>query len=120
MIELLLREHLLADAKLKKIVGKKIYAKVAAQNAKNPFIIFSVINDRDITSLQGDVYLSNVHFQIDCYSASYLKVKELKGAVKEAMYKFKYYPYNFTSRDDHESDTKLHRQLIEFKIKHRN
>ncbi len=117
MIELLLRNHLLADVNIKKIIARKIYANIPPQNAKGAFIVFTVVNDRDINDLQGENYSNDTLFQLDCYSSSYSKVKKLKSAVKKAMYKFKYYPHNFTNRDDYEPDTKLHKQLIEFKIK---
>lgn len=116
MIAIELQKHLLVDVELVEIVGESIYHSIAPVKAIAPFIVISVINDKDLISLQGDNYSNSILFQIDCYEKSYLKVMKLKGAVKDAMYKFNKQPHNFNSRDGYEEDTKLHRQLIQFKI----
>lgn len=117
MIELELRNYLLSVLEIKEIIGKKLFANIAPQDVVGPFMVFTVVNDTDQNSVQGDNYSNNTLFQIDCYDKSYSKVKKLKGAVKKAMYEFSYHPYDFNSRDGYESNTKLHRQLINFKLK---
>ena len=116
MIEVDLRNHLINDAEVKAIIETRVFPLLKPQGEKTPCIVYTVVNDKDKTSLQGENYSTEIIFQLDCYDSSYSKVKELKAAVKNAMYKFKHIPHNFNARDVFEQDTKLHRQLIEFKI----
>lgn len=116
MVEADLFLHLKTTTAISSLVGSRIYPLVAPENCATPFIVYSNISDVDQTSFQGANYQNKTRFQIDIYSKSYGEVKTLKGAVKVAMYDFKYFPHEFTSRDLYEADTKIQRQLIQFKL----
>lgn len=112
-------EQLKTDATVKGLIGAKIYPLLASQNVKAPFIVYTNVNDKDLTSLQGENYANKTRFQIDIYSKSYAKGKEILGAVKDALYQFEYIPHNFNARDGFEKETKLYRQLVEFNFIHK-
>lgn len=116
MIELDLLNHLLDNQDLAAVIDERIYPNIAPSTAVSPFVVFTVVSDTDENSIQGDNYSNNVLFQIDCYASNYEQVKNLKSLAKDAVYSFDYQPFNFNSRDGYESETKLHRQLLEFKI----
>lgn len=108
--------HLEAHAPLVALLSDRIYPLVAPQDCKTPYIRYQNINDADVTSVQGDNYENKILMQIDVFSTSYKEVKEILGAVKVAMYEFKHFPHDFNARDGYEQETKLHRQLIQFKL----
>jgi hypothetical protein len=115
-LEIELYTHLEADSAISDLVEDRIYPLTAPENCKTPYITYQTISNIDLTSLQGDNYANKTNIQLDIYSSKYSEVKSVLGAVKEAIYSFKYFPHNFNSRDVFESDTKLHRQLIQFKL----
>ncbi|WP_419767243.1 DUF3168 domain-containing protein [Arcobacter sp.] len=109
--------HLENDADISNLIGENIYPKVMPQGCSKPAIVYTIVNDEDIQSLQGEVSYEDVAIQLDCYSFKYGEAFELKVAVKKALYEFKHYPYDLVSRDmPYEDDTKLYRQMIEFKF----
>ena len=113
-IETELVEHLKNDTTLTSLVNKEVVPLLAQK--KFPCIVYTVYNDVDEQSLDGKVYNTKVYVQIDCYAKDYEKAKEIKDAVKSALYEFKYFPYDFTSRALPEKETKLFRRLIEFNL----
>ena len=114
--EVLLYQHLKGNNKLKNLISTRIFPLIIPEKSTMPCAVYTVINDKDNASLQGDIYSNDVTVQIDCYSSKYAQAKAVKEAVKEALYKFSYYPHDLNSMDIYEEDTKLHRQLINFKI----
>jgi hypothetical protein len=95
----------------------RFFAKMMPQNSLKPAVVYSVINDSDIETL-GCVIGSDVRFQLDIYAESYAEVKLIKEEVKQALYSFKYKPFNLSSMDDYEDETKLYREMLDFKIKY--
>ena len=116
MVEAKLYSHLKASTELAELVADRIYPITAPENCETPYVTYQNINYTDETSVQGDIHSEKALFQIDVFSKSYSEVKEVKGAVKDAMYQFEYFPHYFNARDLYEKDTQLHRQLIEFNI----
>lgn len=114
MIEKDLFSHLSTTITL---VDGRVYPSVMSQDCKKPVLVFSVVNEQDRQAINGGAIGVNMSVQIDCYALSYLEAINLKDSVKEALYNFSYYPHNLNARYLYEQDTKLHRQLIEFKIK---
>lgn len=94
----------------------RVYPLTAPENVQTPYITYQVINNQDKTSYGGDIYENRYLIQIDIFSPSYIEVKTILGAVKDAVYQFKYQPHNFNSRDLFEKDTQFYRQLIEFNL----
>ncbi len=117
MVEVELYKHLLSIDEITALIGDRFFPLKADENCKIPFMVYTVVNDRDRDCLDGETYDKEVFFQIDCYSRSYGEVKILKEKIKGALKTFKYIPLDFRSRDLYEKDTKLNRQIIEFKIK---
>ena len=100
MVETDLLSYLLEDTTITDLVDNRIwFLKAENENPKKPYIILQNISDVDKTSFQGANYANDTRFQVDIYSKKYSEVKAVKSAVKVAMYDFKYFPHDFTSRD---------------------
>ena len=115
-IESDLYTHLKDDAGVSALVGVKIYPMKAPQNVTSPYISYQVINDNGNQCMSGEVYQNDTRFQIDCWSTKYSEVKAIKEAVISALIGFKS-SNSISNMDDYEPDTKLYRQLIDFKLK---
>ena len=94
----------------------RIYPKLMPQDCIKPVAVYGVVSDGDIETL-GCVVGSSVRFQIDIYAQSYADVKAIKQEVKTALYSFAYKPQDMLSQDSYEYETKLHREMIDFKVK---
>ncbi len=81
------RAVLVADAPVAALVGSKIYANRAPQNAIAPFIVCRVISDVPESSLDADSdsTLGNVRLQVDSYAATYLGAKAVGVAVNAVL-----------------------------------
>jgi hypothetical protein len=115
-VETDLYAYLEVNSAISDAVEDRIYPLTAPENCKTPYITYRNIIDMDLTSFQGDNYSNKTSIQLDIYSPRYSEVKAVAGAVKIAMYKYSITPHGYTCRDILESDTKLFRQLIEFKL----
>lgn len=116
MVEADLYTHLKNSVAVSALVGTRIYPKVAPQNVARPYIVYHVISDVSNQCLGGGVYQNQVRVQIDCWSEKYSEVKSMKQAVKDSLIGFKS-SSEIYSMDDYEPETKLFRELIDFKIK---
>lgn len=114
MIESILYTHLKDEVTL---VDGRVYPMKMAQDSLKPALVYTVIEDSDRQFMSGSFFNSDIRIQLDCYAESYLDVQALKAQVKEALYSFDYPPFELSSRDIYEDDTKLYRQLIDFNIK---
>ena len=119
MVESDLYFHLKNDVAVNDLVGGRIYPKVAPQNVKTPYLVYSEMFSQDNQCVGGNIYQTDVRFQVDCWSKKYSKVKALKKAVKDSLVGFKN-SYAISTMDDYESQTKLYREMIDFKIKQGN
>lgn len=115
-IESELVTQLKADATLTALVDTRIYPLMAPQNVVNPYMTYQVVSDTSNQCYSGVTYQNDTRFQIDCWSAKYSQVKAIKEAVLNAIEGFKS-SYSISVMDDYEPDTKLYRQLIDFKLK---
>lgn len=109
-------KHLRDDAELLKLIDRRINPLFIPEGEKTPCLTYQIINNKENKSIQGDMSYEKIRVQIDCWANSYSHVKEIRGAVKNALNTFKYQVLNFTSRDGYEKETKLYRQLIDFNI----
>lgn len=116
MVEVELNEHLLNIEEITSFVEDRIYPLTAPENSETPYITYQNISDNDLTDYEGVNYANKTRFQIDVFAETYAEAKQIKGAIKKAMYQFKYHMYDFSARDLYEHDTKLQRQLIDFKL----
>jgi len=104
------------DSGVSALVGTRIYPLKAPQNVTNPYIVYQVIKDNSKQCIGGSTYQNDVRFQIDCWSTKYSEVKAIKEAVLSSIEGFKS-SYNISVMDDCEPETKLYRQIIDFKLK---
>jgi len=115
-IESDLYAHLKNDSGVSALIGTRIYPLMAPQNVIDPYITYQVVNDNSKQCIGGSVYQNDTRFQVDCWSKKYSEVKAIKEAVESALIGFKS-SYAISNMDDYEPDTKLYRQLIDFKLK---
>ena len=116
--------HLKADVTIKALLTYtkdsidhvKIYPLIKPQDVGTPYITYQVINDNSNQCIEGIVYQNDARFQLDCWSTKYSEVKAIKEAVISALIGFKS-SNSISNMDDYEPDTKLYRQLIDFKLK---
>ena len=104
------------DSGVSALVGTRIYPLMAPQDVTNPYMTYRVINGKGNQCMEGNIYQNDVRFQIDCWSTKYSEVKAIKEAVISALIGFKS-SYNINNMDDYEPETKLYRQIIDFKSK---
>ena len=117
MIEAYIYNCLSSDSEISSLVEDRIYPLTAPDGAVAPYITYQNIIDAALTSVQGDNYAQKTRFQIDIFDKKYLKVLEITGAVKNALFGLEDTVYDFSSRDiPIEPDTKLYRRLIDFRI----
>jgi len=114
-IETELVAKLKSDSGFSALVETRIYPLVAPQTVTTPYITYQVISDISNQCLEGGVYQNSTRIQIDCWSTKYSEVKAIKDAVLSAISGFKA-SNSINTMDDYESDTKLYRQLIDFKL----
>jgi len=114
--------HLRDNEALKSLVDERIYPQTAPKGAQTPYITYTVVDERDIQADSREVCAVKFWFQLDVYDKSYSGSEEVKTTLKEALYLFPYaYPKDMEARNmPQEKDTKLFRQLIEFKLKRMN
>lgn len=98
------------------LIGGNIFPIIAPEKVQTPFAVYTIVNDKDLISLQGENYANKTRIQIDLYGKSYSEVKETLAVVKNSLYEFEYKVYGLNSRDLYEEQTGLFRQLIEFYI----
>lgn len=111
--------HLRDDALLSSLVDGRIYPQIAPQGVATPFVVYTVIDERDAQADSREVCAVKFLFQLDAYAASYSEAFAVKEAIKKALYLFPAaYPSGLSTRNmPQERDTKLFRELVEFKLK---
>ncbi|WP_418186734.1 DUF3168 domain-containing protein [Aliarcobacter lanthieri] len=116
MLEIDLYDKLKNDENIKTIVDTRIYPKVAPQNVKSPYIIYHEINGDGKQCIGGGIYQEEKRFQIDIWSTKYAETKQIRELVKESLLGFKS-SFNIITRDDFDAESKLYREIIDFKLK---
>ena len=114
--------HLRDDQELRALVDGRIYPQTAPQGTRTPYLVYTVVDERDVQADSREVCAVKQWYQIDVYDASYAGAFAVKESVKRALYRFPVaYPNALSTRNmPQESDTKLFRQIIEFKLKRMN
>jgi len=114
--------HLRDNLLLGSLVDERIYPQIAPKGVATPYIVYTVIDERDSQADSREVCAVKFLFQVDVYSKSYSEAFIVKDAVKKALYLFPNgYPRDLSTRNmPQEHDTKLFRQLVEFKLKRMN
>ena len=108
--------HLKNDSGVSALVGERIYPMIAPQDVMTPYITYQVVNDNSNQCVGGDVYQNDTRLQVDVWDVKYSKVDEIKEAVISALIGFKS-SNSISAMDEYEDETKLYRQLIDFKLK---
>lgn len=110
-----------ADAGVAALVAKRIYPQIAPQPLTKPYVVYAVVSDEPLNSLQGDTSgLGSARVQIDCYATSYRDVQAVADAVDAVLKARNVYndssSLRLSRRDLYESDTKLHRVSADYSI----
>ena len=106
----------LMQAQLAPLVTGRCYALVAPDPSVKPYIVYQVISDVQVNSLDGFSGLSNKRVQVDVYATSYGASKTLASSAKTAMSNAAFSNIHLSSQDLYENDTQLHRTSMDFSI----
>lgn len=118
MIETDLFSHLSTDAAIVALVSERVYPSIMPQDCTKPAITYTIVNNRELQAINSrEPYGFDVRVQVDCWAKTSLEALELRDSVQTAMHLFAHKAHGFNSRTLYESETKLHRQLIEFNLK---
>lgn len=98
-----------------KTVNQRIYPLLLPQKCTYPALVYTIVNDADEQSFNGEFLGKNTRIQVDVYDLSYIGAKNTKNAVIEAIYPLGAIEINV--QDFLEEDTQLFRQLIDFRIR---
>lgn len=93
-----------------------IYPSMIPAKVTYPAMVYSIVTESDQQSLQRACYTTTYRIQIDIYAKSYQALKQYKQRLKEALYRFEYFPHALNGYEGYESDTALFRQTLDFKI----
>lgn len=104
------------NATLKTLVNERVYPLVAPQNVIKPYITYRVVTGLKLQCMGGQIYQGDYRMQLDCFSLTYLNVKAISEAVKNALVGFMD-SNSINIIDDYEDQTALFKQIIDFKIK---
>lgn len=103
------------------LVGNRVYPQAAPDTVVHPYIVyFRVANTEENTlATNGGVgNLENTRLQVDVWSDKYLEAQTIAGQVKAAMKGWATSNIKTLEQDDYEPDTKLHRVILEFSVRH--
>lgn len=98
-----------------KTVCPRVYPIVMPDSVVFPAISYQVIFDGADQATNGNYMSRTVRFQVDIYSKSYGEAKSLKDLVVAIVIELK--GGDISAQDLYDNETKLFRQLIDFKIK---
>lgn len=119
MTEMQVYELLKNDIGIKALINARVYPLVAPQNVQKPYITYRVVTGLKIQCLGGQIFQGDYRMQLDCFGASYANVKAISKAVESCLVGF-LSSNNINIMDDFEEETKLFKQIIEFKIKNKD
>lgn len=119
----LIRERLLADEKIKELVGTQIYPIIAPEGTTNNYIVY-VRDEYSIDRTKVGIAFHNCIVFISCVSSSYDESQEIADAVFQALdgkYKINTEQHNINaielvdSTEDYDGDVYI--QTLSFSIK---
>ncbi len=119
IMEIAVRNHLLADPAVSDFVVTRIYPGALPQGVTYPAIRYQRIDTLRIYSKAGYEGDSKPRLQIDCWSPNYLEAKQLAKAVRVAMERYSYAEC-VDEQDGYEPapDPSVYRVTLDFSIWH--
>jgi len=103
-------------ATIKALINERVYPLIAPQNVVKPYITYRVVSKINLQCIGGQIYQGAYRMQLDCFSLTYSNVKAISEAVKNALVGFMD-SNSINIMDDYEDETKLFKQIIDFKLK---
>jgi hypothetical protein len=98
------------------LVSGRCYPLVAPDPAVKPYIVYSLISDVQLNSLDGFSGLAEKRVQVDVYTTSYGATKATATACKSAMAIGLPQSIHLSSQDLYEPDTQLYRITMDFSL----
>lgn len=81
MIELAIRDLLLADSTITQTVGTRVHAVILPKDGTYPAITFQLISDTESPTMTSTGQ-QQTRLQIDCWATSYVQAKQLQEAAR--------------------------------------
>lgn len=99
------------------LVSGRCYPDVAPDKVAKPYIVFQIVSDSELTTLDGPIGTVNFRVQIDYWDTTYAGAKNGRTAVKVAMKgaSFKNSPLPSLG-NRYDSETKLRGQTMDFSV----
>jgi len=121
IMEVAVRDHLLADPDVSELVSTRIYPGALPQAAIYPAIRYQRVDTVRVYSKAGYEGDSRPRLQIDCWAETYLEAKRLADAVRTAMDGFPEFAVCENEQDGYEPDPAppVYRVILDFSIWHR-
>lgn len=104
------------QALLSPLTDDRVWPVLSVQPATTPYLIYSVISDVPLVTLDGPNGTDNLRVQIDAYADSYGAAKALAKRVKDAMQGAAFINTPLSSRDLSEPEEKLYRVSMDFSV----
>lgn len=96
------------------LVSGRCYPLTAPDPVTKPYIIFSVISDVQLNSLDGFSGLAEKRIQVDIYSTTYGGAKTMAATVKDSFTVALPQSVHLSSQDLHEPELQLFRISMDF------
>jgi hypothetical protein len=97
-----------------------VYPNIAMQGSALPYIVYQrlISQVENILAGNGNPPINNSRIQIDVWSQSYASVQATAASVRSAMLGWNVQNISQGEQDFYESDTRLHRVMMDYSIWH--
>jgi hypothetical protein len=100
------------------IVGTRVYPNSAPDSPVKPYIVYSRLSSQEQNTLEGTGVLTQTRMQVDVWADTYGEAQAKAGLVKARMKTWATKNIKVDEQDFYESDTKLHRVMLDYSIWH--
>lgn len=104
------------QAVLSALVAGRCYPMAAPEMVATPYIIFQVISNPTLNTLEGDAGISERRFQVDVWADTYGGAKALSKSVSTAMAAATFTNIKISDNDLYEPETKIYRVSMDFGV----
>lgn len=117
MIQTVVVSYLLADEELSEIVGTRIYPLRLPQRETLPAVVYQVITNAPINTLDGDRGVDNVSLQLSCWAQTYAQAQALAAEVRRVIGGIDILRPTIESLfDGEDQETKSYRVILNFAL----
>lgn len=117
MIEQDLRTAMLSHTPLASLVGQRVFAMVAADEAQPPYVVYQLVAGQRPGSMSAPGARVNKRMQIACWSRTYAEAKSMALAAQDAIDQSVLFAAVFQGDADlFDPDTKLRGVILDYSL----